>query len=174
MFIIFAGLPGAGKSTIAQQLARRLDAAYLRVDSIEQAIRSSGILPSGAEVGSAGYVAAYRIAADNLRLGRTVIADSVNPLQITRDAFRRVAQENGAGILEVEVVCNDAAIHRERIRTRRTDIEGLVPPTWEEIQARHYEAWDRPPLRLDTASLSIAESVEKIMAALPAATSPDH
>jgi predicted kinase len=162
MFIIFAGLPGTGKSTIAQELARRLDAVYLRIDTIEQAIRSAGILASGAEVGPAGYVAAYRIAADNLRLGNTVIADSVNPLKITRDAFKKVAIEAGVGFVEVEVVCSDSELHRDRVRTRQTDVEGLVPPTWEEIQNHQYEAWDRPRLMLDTASSSIAQSVEEI------------
>ena len=39
MLIIFGGLPGSGKSTIARALALRLGAVYLRIDTIEQAIR---------------------------------------------------------------------------------------------------------------------------------------
>ena len=39
MLIIFSGLPGSGKSTIARALAKRLGAVYLRIDTIEQAIR---------------------------------------------------------------------------------------------------------------------------------------
>lgn len=39
MLIVFGGLPGTGKSTIARALARALRATYLRVDVIEQAIR---------------------------------------------------------------------------------------------------------------------------------------
>ena len=166
MFIIFAGLPGTGKSTIAKELAGRLAAVYLRVDTIEQAIRSSGVLAPGADVGPSGYVAAYRIAGENLRMGRIVIADSVNPLKITRDAFRGVAEQAGATFLEIEVTCSDMAIHRDRVRSRKTDVKGLTPPTWEEVQAHHYEAWVRPPLVLDTASLAIDQSVESIVAAL--------
>ena len=41
MLIIFSGLPGSGKSTIARALARRLRAVYLRIDTIEQAIRAA-------------------------------------------------------------------------------------------------------------------------------------
>jgi cytidylate kinase len=37
MLIIFGGLPGTGKTAIAQQLARELGAVYLRIDSMEQA-----------------------------------------------------------------------------------------------------------------------------------------
>jgi len=42
MLIVFAGLPGTGKSSVARELAGKLDAVWLRIDSIEQAIRESG------------------------------------------------------------------------------------------------------------------------------------
>jgi predicted kinase len=66
VLIIFGGLPGTGKSSIARELAGRLRAVHLRIDTIEQAIRSSGVLTG--DLGPAGYVAAYRLAVDNLRL----------------------------------------------------------------------------------------------------------
>ncbi len=44
MLIIFGGLPGVGKTAIAAELARVIDALYLRIDSIEQAIRASGVV----------------------------------------------------------------------------------------------------------------------------------
>ena len=84
MLIVFAGLPGTGKSTIARALAAELDAVWLRIDSIEQAIRASGAVES--DLDDAGYRAAYAVAEDNLRLGRTVIGDSVNGWMLTRDA----------------------------------------------------------------------------------------
>lgn len=168
MFIIFAGLPGAGKSTISRLLAERLGAMYLRIDTIEQAIRSSGILPAGPDIGPAGYIAAYRIAADNLRPDRVVIADSVNPLKLTRDAYRHVAEQAGVGFLEVEVICSDVDRHRERVETRHTDVEGLTKPSWQQVEDRHYETWDRPHLVLDTAVLSVDQSVERIIFALNA------
>ena len=166
MFIIFAGLPGTGKSTIAHQLAECLGAMYLRIDTIEHAIRSSGILPPETGVGPAGYITAYQIAADNLRLGRSVIADSVNPLKLTRQAYRHIAQEAGIGFLEVEVICTDVDMHRNRVETRQTDVEGLEKPSWEQVEARRYEPWDRPHLVLNTAFLSVDQSIERIVAAL--------
>lgn len=163
MFIIFAGLPGTGKSTIAQTLANRLGATYLRIDSIEQAVRSSGILGPQPDVGPAGYMAAYRVAADNLRLGHIVIADSVNPLRITREAFRAVAEKAQAGFLEVEVVCSDKNMHRERVESRDSTVDGLILPSWEEVETRHYESWESPRLQLDTARFSVAQCVERIV-----------
>ena len=85
MLLIFGGLSGTGKSTIARLLAARLGAVWLRIDSIEQAlIRAKTVTLH--DIGPAGYLVAYAIAADNLRLGNVVIADSVNPIAITRHA----------------------------------------------------------------------------------------
>jgi predicted kinase len=81
MLIIFGGLPGVGKTTLAKAVAREWEAVYLRVDTIEQALRFSEALQG--EVGPAGYLVAYRLAEENLRIGRTVVADSVKPLNIT-------------------------------------------------------------------------------------------
>ncbi|MEM6903131.1 MAG: AAA family ATPase, partial [Pseudomonadota bacterium] len=78
VLIIFAGLPGSGKTTIARALADHLGAFHLRIDTIEQAVQRSMLKVSEAE--DAGYLAAYGIAGDNLRQGRIVIADSVNPI----------------------------------------------------------------------------------------------
>jgi len=82
MLIVFGGLPGVGKTAIARELARRIAAVYLRIDSIEQAIRASGV--ASQTMNDAGYRVAYAVAEDNLRTGRTVVADSVNPLTLTR------------------------------------------------------------------------------------------
>ena len=171
MLIIFGGLLGTGKSAIAQGLASQINAFYLRVDSIEQAIRSSGILSPDAEIGPAGYMAIYRVAADNLRLGHSVIADSVNAIEITRTAYREVAEQAGVEFLEVEVICSDEAEHRHRVEARRSTVEGLTLPTWEQVATRRYETWDRSHLRLDTANLSVEQSVAKILATIPASVS---
>ncbi|MBQ0711135.1 AAA family ATPase [Ochrobactrum sp. AP1BH01-1] len=152
MLIILGGLPASGKSTIAQALAVRIGACYLRVDTVEQAIRSATPPSAVDDVGPAGYVTLYRLAADNLRLGHTVIVDSVNAIEITRQAFRDVARKTGSRWLQVEVVCSDAAMHRLRAETRRSTVEGWTPPNWEQIRKRRFEPW-KPDLRVDTSLL---------------------
>lgn len=163
MLIIFGGLSGSGKTAIAAELARRLGALYLRVDSIEQAIRDSGISRS---VDAAGYHVAYAVAEDNLRLGRTVIADSVNPLQLTRDSWMNVANRASARGVEVEIVCSDRNVHRQRVETRSTNIARLRVPTWAEVVARPYEPWAREHIVIDTVVRTVTENVEELLRAL--------
>lgn len=168
MLIIFGGLPASGKTTIARALAQRLNAAHVRVDTIEQAIRASGVVD---DVGPAGYIVAYGVAGDNLAVGRTVIADSVNSLQITREAWLSVAQGAGVIAVEVEVFCSDKAEHRRRAETRTTDVEGLVKPTWREISERPYDLWQGGPLVLDTASKTVGATVDELVIRLNAVAS---
>jgi predicted kinase len=107
VLIIFGGLPGTGKTTIARELARQIGAIHLRIDSIEQAIRDCS--PDAVGLDEAGYRVAYAVAEDNLRLGHTV-ADSVNPLQITRDAWLEVGRRAQAITMEIEVISRSPSL----------------------------------------------------------------
>jgi predicted kinase len=165
MLIIFGGLPASGKTTIARDLARQLGATYLRIDTIEQAIRDSATVSQ--PMNDEGYRVAYAVAEDNLRLGLTVIADSVNPVRLSRDAWIGVAHRAQARAAEVEVICSDPQLHRQRVETRSADITGLQLPTWEEVVAREYDPWEREHIVVDTAGRSVTESVEELREALP-------
>lgn len=170
--IVFAGLPGTGKSTLATALARELGATYLRIDTIEQAIRAAGVLAG--EVGPAGYLVAYEVAKANLRLGRTVVADSVNPLAITRTAWRSIGETAAANVTEIEVICSDPLEHRRRVETRAIDIPGLVAPSWDAVLRRDYERWDRPRIVIDTAGRTVEESLNALRLRLTADCGRQH
>ena len=154
MLIVFAGLPGTGKTTIASAVAARCAATFLRIDIIEQAMRNGG-LPT---VGASGYAVANALAASNLAIGRTVIADCVNPVRESREGWWKTAVQAGKPLVDIEIICSDPAEHRRRVETRRSDIEGLVVPTWQAILDRCYEPWDSPRLVIDTAHMSASEA----------------
>ncbi|NLF65325.1 MAG: AAA family ATPase [Chloroflexi bacterium] len=162
MLYIFGGLPGTGKTALSQHLARERGAVHLRIDTIEQALRASGIPVNGPE----GYVVAYRIAGDNLRLGLDVVADSVNPLAVTRAAWRDVALQAGVPYVEIEVICSDEAEHRRRVETRAADIPGHTLPSWEQVTNREYEPWDSAQIVIDTAGQTVEQSRAALRQAL--------
>ena len=157
MLLIFGGLPAVGKTSIATGLARSIGAVHLRIDSIEQALRRSNVEVSGPE----GYVVAYATAEDDLRLGHTVIADSVNPIEVTRAAWREVAERAGTSCFEIEIVCSDEAEHRRRVESRAADIPGHRLPTWQDVCAREYEPWEADAV-IDTAGQHIEASVVEL------------
>ena len=115
------------------------------------------------EVDPAGYVLAYELAKSNLALGMTVVADCVNPLSVTREAWRAVATSTSSGLLEVEVVCSDAVEHRRRVESRSADIPGLTLPTWEAVLRREYEAWTTTRLVIDSALFDASQAANLIM-----------
>ena len=157
MLLILGGLPGVGKTRVAVALARSIGAVHLRIDSTEQALRNCHVAISGPE----GYVAAYAIAEDNLRLGHTVIADSVNPVEETRAALREVAGRAGQRYVEIEVVCSSPVEHRRRVESRVPDITGLRLPSWRQVCDREYESW-QVGIVVDTAGMRIDDSVAEL------------
>ncbi|MEO1611681.1 MAG: adenylyl-sulfate kinase, partial [Pseudomonadota bacterium] len=70
-------------------LAARAKAMHLRVDTVEAALKRGVLKVHPAE--DAGYLAIASIAKDNLALGFDVIADTVNPIELTRQLWAQTA-----------------------------------------------------------------------------------
>ena len=160
VLVVIGGLPGSGKSTIATALARRAGMPYLRVDRIEQAIVDWSTLDH--PVGPAGYAVAHSLAAEQLGVGLDVVVECVNPVALTRDPWPITASGAGAAIVEVEVVCSDAAEHRRRVAARASDVPGLIKPTWRDILDREYEPWTRSRVLIDSCQLSVEQAVDRL------------
>jgi len=190
MLVVFGGLPGTGKTTIAREVARRRGAFYVRIDTIEHSIRAG--VPGG-EIGVAGYAVAMALARENLSVGQIVVADAVNPVPEARDAWRNIAAKLSARLIEIEVVCSDALEHRRRVEARHAawmaarDATGnavggdaiphatagattadLTQPTWDDVLKRHYVPWSEDHWVIDTALSSAEQAVAAICARMSA------
>jgi len=161
MLIVFGGLPGTGKSTLAKAVARKYAAVYLRIDTIEIAMANNDM--TRGDIGPAGYLIAYRLAEENLNLGQTVIADSVNSLSVTRNAWVAVAGNANAKLVQIEVVCSDPIEHKLRVEGRTVDNKAVPLVTWSDVLKREYENWPDADHVIDTAGKSIDESVNDLL-----------
>ena len=150
---------------MARELARQVGAIHVRIDSIEQAIRDC--MSVAPPLDEAGYRVAYAIAEDNLRIGRSVVADSVNPLRVTREAWLEVGRRAQVETIGVEVICSDSHEHRSRVERLLPEIPGLRLPTWEEVISREYHPWNREHIVIDTASRSVQQNVKTLRHGLP-------
>ena len=93
-------------------------------------------------------------------MGRRVIADSVNPIAHTRDAWLAIAHRAKVPAVEIEVKCSDVKAHRRRIEERRRDVPGLRLPNWQEVESRDYQPWGREHIIIDTAGWSVEQCVK--------------
>lgn len=160
MLVVVSGLPATGKSTVASAYAGQTKTAYLRVDRIEQAIVAWSSLAH--PVGPVGYAVAHQLAAEQLALGLDVIVECVNPIALTRDGWVETGTAVDAAVVEVELICSNAAEHRRRVETRVSDVDGLIKPTWTEVVRREYEPWSRPHMVFDTVTMPVQLVVAQI------------
>jgi predicted kinase len=158
ILFILSGLPASGKSTLSKFIAKEYNAGYLRIDTIEQGLRDL----CDFDVQGEGYRLSYRIASDNLKIGRNVVADSCNPIDLTRREWEKVAEENNSIFINIEVLCSDKGEHKKRVETRLNEVKDLKLPTWKEIENREYHLWESDRIIIDTAGKSIEESFEEL------------
>ena len=170
---VVGGLPAVGKTAVCREVLRLRSESqagpptWLRIDSIEQALRDSGEMLPGMP-GGAGYYVAAAVARDVLASGGDVLVECVNPLPLTRRLWEETASDLGARFLAVELICSDEAEHRRRAQQRVSDIKGLELPGWQEITHRVYVPWPEADLRLDTARLTATEAARSIIGLRPA------
>ena len=157
-----AGLPAAGKSSLAEGLASSLSAPVVSVDPIEAALRRAGI--EHGRSGLAAYLAAEAVADGVLALGQTVIVDAVNAVEPARGQWRALASRRRVRLGFIEVVCTDRDLHRRRLEERVRDIEGLDEPDWAAVERRRaaFEPWDDRRLVLDSVD-DLAANVKRAL-----------
>ncbi len=158
--VALSGLPGVGKTSVAREVCRRLGAAHLRVDTVEQGLVRGGMAED--DLGAQGYAATFAVAADQLRVGLGVVADMVNAVPEVRHAWEELAREHRVRLVRVDLVCADERTHRERVQQRAGDISGHRLPTWDDVRARAWAPWPSAELTIDTGRTCVADAAALI------------
>jgi predicted kinase len=140
LLVVTAGLPAAGKSTIAEVVGNRLGLPVLSVDPIEAAILSAGI-DASQPTGLAAYLVAEAMAEGVLSTGRGVVIDAVNAVEPARDQWVKLAARQQATLRFLEVVCSDPEVHRERLAARAGRHAKVDPAFAVEQSLEEWEPW---------------------------------
>lgn len=127
MLIVMAGLPAAGKSTIAEVIGNRMGVPVVSVDPIEAAILSAGI-DADQPTGLAAYLVAEAFADAVLTGGGSIIVDAVNAVNPAREQWVKLAERQKADIRFIEVICSDGELHGERLAARAARLEKTALP----------------------------------------------
>jgi len=151
---IFSGLPGTGKSTLANRLARELRWPVLRIDDV------AGDVPVDADFRfwDEKILVLLTIVEEQLKLGVSVIADSVF-MGTDRLQAQEMAARHGANFRPVYCFVSDEKEWKKRVTERLDDEQVSGAADWEQIQ--HQRQWFSPWQRGTGLFVDAVEPIEQ-------------
>jgi predicted kinase len=137
--VIFSGLPGTGKTTLASRLAHELQYPLVCIDDV------IGIVPENAGIPfwDSRVAVLLDVVETQLKVGLSVIADSVF---MNRDRYhaQALARRLQARFLPVYVHLSEEAVWQARVENRVNELKHPEIATWERIQHQRerFRAWE--------------------------------
>jgi adenylate kinase family enzyme len=156
--IAFTGLPGTGKSTLSERLARTIRTPAFAGDWMLGAITPYRILH---HLDRDAYISLYDSILETLVVRQLMLDQSAITDGILNDAtaarLGAIAAEHGAKLRIVECVCSDLDLHRSRVDGR---VRGI--PGWHEIDWDHVERMrtEYPPLTVERLQVDAVDPVD--------------
>jgi predicted kinase len=137
--VIFSGLPGTGKSTLADKLAHELRWPLLRIDDV------IGEIPENPNVAfwDSKVAILLSLTETQLQLGLSVIVDSVF-MNKDRNHAQNIARKHHALFRPIYVFVSDENVWKERVAIRYKESNNKDVATWEQIQHQHghFRKWE--------------------------------
>ena len=146
--VLFSGLPGCGKTTLARRVAQQFRIPLFSKDRVQRVLRDH--IPEA--TGMDGYHLMLDLAEEQLGLGIPVVLDAVFPLLELRQAAREMAARHGARWRPVVCHYSEENLYRRRLEERVQYTPGWTPLGWEEVERvrTYYQPWpDGEALTLD-------------------------
>ena len=151
--IVFSGLPGTGKSALAEMVACKLGYPVFAKDWPEATLLLCELVPTNRDkpLGSVAYHLLTVLAERQLMLGQSVILDSVASTSSIRSTWRDLAKKYHAEWTVIECVCSNEKIHRARLAMRQRYIPGWHELEWSEVERvkAYYCPWEEDRLIVD-------------------------
>jgi len=151
--VVFSGLPGTGKSALAESVGRELGIPVFAKDWLEATLLRCELVPANEKkpLGSVGYQLLTTLAERQLMLGQSVVLDSVASTESIRSTWKQLSAKYDAEWLVVECICSDENIHRARLKTRQRHIPGWHELVWADVERvkAYYAPWNEPRLVVD-------------------------
>ncbi len=137
--IIFSGLPGTGKSTLAKRLARELQYPLLCIDDVIGDIPENAGIPFW----DSRVAVLLDVVNTQLELGLNVIAESVF-MNMDRHHAQELARKQNVRFLPIYVFLSDETVWKERVTNRFADLKHPDVATWERIQhqRQRFREWE--------------------------------
>jgi predicted kinase len=138
--VIFSGLPGAGKSTLADRLARELRWPILRIDDLIVDVPADADYHFWDEK----ILVLLKLAEAQLELGLSVVLDSVF-MGLDRLHAQELAQTYQVAFRPVYCFVSDQALWERRVALRAEMLQNPAVATWERIkhQREHFHQWEQ-------------------------------
>jgi predicted kinase len=165
VLVVFSGMPGTGKSALAERIAIAQQCSMFSVDPIEAAIVAAGSGARTFESGLAAYLVAEALAGAELARGRDTVVDAVNAMAEAQSLWHELAAKHGARLRVVECTCSEETVHRQRLAMRRRPFGAAFEPSWDAVVARRAEwrPWSVPVLAVDSV-MPIESNVASVLA----------
>jgi predicted kinase len=148
--ILFSGIPGTGKSTLAEAVGRELQTPVFALDWLLGSLRPHGVL-TNENMAAVSDSLMMTLVRRQFMLGQSAILDFPAHTKEIRVKWQSFAQEQSAKFRGIETICSDVDLHRQRTEGRVRSIPGWHEITWTHVEKmrERYEAWDEPHLIVD-------------------------